>query len=514
MDQNAWWLVEAIAALDGDDGAFLARAIRCQVEESTVPFTQSVVLNLLEDLRSALPITEAMTLLEEAGLLRLNEDGVPYQVTLASTTVGLDRLREKSANEGVLAALDAWTMRQLIGRVHRWVEEISQVAHDQRLAGMPTFWTCAVSGDVGLVHEPLAEDVGSMTSLDVIALWSETLTSGQNTEPGEGIVWLLKKSLEMQDNTASSHHGAIWLADFDDDFVYNFDTDKGSYPTLDATANACSAWMRFIAEAKVGDSDIRATVSAIVSGLKFVMRSQREDGSWAVAIGEGLFGLGPDVLATRLAVLALADAIDSEWLPGEVREACLLSLHRAARFLTATVDPNRGCWSRSFTNTSTDTRNEETTALLLEPLRRLGGIISSELEQNALEFVGESFRVTQPHILRAEFRVPTWNGVSSSVQVWDLPFGAIVATAVASQQCPSAALVGPCQAALARLVRDEVHGHWYDLGGLEEGKWRAFPSNSLLNVRALVAWARTYVHLLEGITTHGTSRAPLLPTGD
>ncbi len=479
-----WQLVRAIADSGPDAAPLLARAVERSLYQPGTKLSTSTLLNLLEEAGSMLSVDEAIGILQRAAVL--DQDlKLTESLSLGEWTFDLSAVSSAIDSSRATVALDRWTLEDLLDRVHDWSDELAGVVEREALPGVPTFWECQSSDSNGVCHAPVDVAIGSMSTFDLMALWCET-SEASRPSPGASVLALVERSLALQAPAGSPFAGAIYLRHFDDDFVHNFDASKGSHPTVEATANACSAWALILHRGLPEDLHGRV-VAAIRCAVEFLLASQRDDGSWGLG-SDHAAGLSASPVSVRFATLALADAIDGDdILTDASRSQVSIALDGIADFLLQKQRADGLSWASSFLAGGGD-RMLETTALLLLPVLRLGPRIDSGLVTRATRFVRAGLANAETRILEAKFRVPTWQGVSSAFQTWELPFDAVVVSAIMSLPEPDPDDIDHVRSAMGRIVRGEKHGHWYDLGGAAVGKQRAFPSNSLINVRAVRDW--------------------------
>lgn len=478
-----WHLLRAVADAGSDEAPFLARAIERSVSAPGSELTRSEILGLLDEASSMLPLDEALALLEEVGLV--DGDGrFRLSFRLDDWSFDAETLAALVDDSDVGAALDPWALTALLRRTLDWCLEICETIATLELAGVPTFWMCRGVGEHGApTHGPLDLAIGSMSSLDLLTLWSEA-TEVVGLDAAPSVLGMLERSLELQAPIGSAHVGAIHLRQFDDDFIHSFHRDRGAHPNLAATANACSAWTRLLS-APVPKDVRERTAQAAALGIDVVVQAQRADGSWAL---DPMPELPSNAVSIRYAVQAVADALDVPGvLEGERRLQAERALDSVAAFLLEARRTDGVSWASTLRPAGTDSP-VETTALLLAVLPRLVPRLDTSLFIAATRFVRDALVEEPQRILEVAFRVPTWAGVSADYQTWELPFDAIAASAVLALPALETDDINFARAALARIVAAEKHGHWFDLGGLSLGQQRAFPSNSLINVRAIRAW--------------------------
>jgi hypothetical protein len=202
-----------------------------------------------------------------------------------------------------------------------------------------------------------------------------------------------------------------------------------------------------------------------------------------------------DVLSIRYAILALHDALGTGILETRLVSHVERSLQLAASFLTTTKLPDRPGWSFSFGGRSSE-RAAQTTALLLLPASVFDPALPGGMAAAAVRYVRDEVTMAMGPILGVEFRVPGWDRVAE-VQGWELPMDAVLASGLLTLSDVEDVDIDGARPRIARIADAEAHGHWFDLGGLPTGKHNAFPSNSLLNLRALNDWEaamRTELH--------------------
>lgn len=487
MGALVWDLLRAVADAGSDEAPFLARAIERSVSAPGSAVTRSEVLSLLEEASSMLPLDEALTYLEEVGLI--DGDGrFSLSFSLDDWTFDVETLATLVGDSAVGAALDPWALTALVRRTLAWCEQIfdSVITHD--LAGVPTFWTCLGVGEDGTpTHGPLDLAIGSMSSLDLLSLWSEGAEIvGLDFEAP--MLGMLERSLALQAPLGAAHAGALRLRQFDDDFVHSFHRDRGAHPNLVATANACSTWARLLGAGLPPEVGQR-TAAAVALGIDVIVEAQRDDGSWGL---DPMLELPSNAISIRYAVLAVSDALEAPGvLEGERRSRAEQALDAVSQFLLDVRRTDGEGWASTLRPGGND-RVAETTGLLLAALPRLGSRLDGSLVMAATRFVRDALVEEPRRILEVGFRVPTWSGVSADYQTWELPFDAVAASAVLALPEMDTDDADFTRAALARIVAAEKHGHWFDLGGLSLGQQRAFPSNSLINVRAIRAWMAAF----------------------
>ncbi len=482
-----WDLLRAVADAGPDEAPFLARVIERCVSAQGSEATRSEVLSLLEEASSMLPLDQALAYLEEVGLI--DGDGCfSLTFSLDDWTFDVETLAVMVGDSDVGAALDPWALTALVRRSVVWCQEICDSVTTLDLAGVPTFWTCLGVGEDGTpTHGPLDLAIGSMSSLDFLSLWSEAAEIvGLN--PPAPVLGRLERSLALQEPLGAEHAGALRLRQFDDDFIYSFHRDRGAHPNLVATANACSTWARLLGSGLPEDLNQR-TARAVALGIDVVIEAQRGDGSWGL---DPMLELPSNAISIRYAVQAISDALEVPGvLEGERRSRAERALDSAATFLLDAHRTDGEGWASTLRPAGTD-GVVETTGLLLAALPRLGSRLDGSLVVAATRFVRDALAAEPRRILEVGFRVPTWSGVSADYQTWELPFDAVAASAVLALPEMDTDDADFSRAALARIVAAEKHGHWFDLGGLSLGQQRAFPSNSLINVRAIGAWVAAF----------------------
>jgi hypothetical protein len=489
FDDARWDFVRLVAPLSDELAPLTVQVIESQVRDDHPDFTITRMLNLLEEARSPVPLDEALQHLRDLGMMRPESERASRTIDVGGRPVELEELSAGRSRE-----LGAWQLLGLTRRCQDWAQRVAGEVVARDLPGVPTFWTCTHAEGKMPVCEPIAPDIGSMTSLDLLTFWS--VASEPAATPSTEVLAVLDRSLRLQDQGGGFFDGALRLDQLDDDFVYNFSPQRGAHPTVVATANALSSWVGFANRLDLDDARRDVVERAQVRAAEFVLRSQNPDGSWPIATGAGLEGMAADALAMRFGIYAMSDVCTASSVSDDLRSRCESSLELAAGFLLDHVQDTGVSWSRGLTR-GAGAHELQTTALLLSPLQRLSGMVPADLAPGAAAYAWREYRQHPSPVLHADFRVPTWAGVSPEVQTWDLPLDALVLTALFD--LPNLAPADAIEAAtVAReLYAGEEDGHWYDIGGLERGNRRAFPSNSLLNLRALLAWGGASLHRLQ-----------------
>ncbi len=485
--EGVWGFLRSLPALDAERAVLLVHILELVTGDDATDVSATDVSNALEDIASPLALEDAIAFLTSVGIV--GTDGtVQERVVIDGQRFSLDALRSwfRPPVDGG-STLDVWEVRLTLERCCIWAQQIASACMAEGLPGVPPFWLCEESADSDRwAHSPLARDIGSTASVDVLTIWQEA-RARRDGSVDAAIEVLLRQSLGLQ-RKLGPLAGAIVLDQFDDDFVYNFSPGEGSFPTLDASANACSAFARFC------DSDLPAALraelaAALERGLHYVIRSQNPDGSWSIHSSER-GGFPSRDMSIRYAILGITDALQAGVVGPELQRRATEALAKVGSFLVDARHRDRATWGESFHPDITHDTPFETTAVLLQPLARLRPFVPADLVRGAADFVAGEYMRRGPSILRRQFRVPTWRGVSEEVASWELPADALVAGGLLESSDLARLHVDCVRSSVAALVKSERHGHWNDLVMAAAGNERAFVSNSMVCVRALAAWCR------------------------
>jgi hypothetical protein len=469
--KGVWALVDAVVREEYPE--LVLEALRARVRPDAEPLDEHDVCNLLDDMRSAIPLDDACRALARIGVM----DPVREQVEIGRRTFTHNDVR-LSFEPPTNSAVDPAALNEVLRLAGVWSSTIAALCDDLGVDGVPQFWATEASDE--RAYEPLVPDAGSMATADLLSLWALLAADPLHELPSyiERLTRLLISRVDSDGVLISDH--------FDDDFVYNFDPARGSHTSVDAAGNTCSA---LTAMAGVLPDHALAVEARLAAArlVAFLVGMQNHDGSWSIYRDPtGTANFPPRGMSIRFAVFGISDALDADILGQEERRSAKASLDRAAGFLLSSLNETATGWSDSFRSDSSDGLGLAT-AVLLEPIARLGDRVPSDVTVSAADRLFGFFDAQWPDHFRIEFRVPTWSGPSSDKLSWELPANGVILGGLL--RCPrSAQDAGTIGAFAQEIVESGQDGFWRDILMAKSGASRASVSNTLLQVRALAAW--------------------------
>lgn len=451
-------------------------ALRMKLALAHEAFDEHDISNLLEDIESPVPLDDACGTLRRVGLMGGSGDGTLVLGRQSFAWPDVRVLLGPASN----ATVDPAMLSDVLRRSGAWSRTIASRCEALGLEGVPQFWSASENDDHGF--QPLVPDPGSMATADLLSLWA-LVGTGPSGEIPDDVARLARLLVDRVDQ------GGVLISDlFDDDFVFNFDSERGAHPTLDSAGNVCSA-LAALAGCSL-DFDLAIAVRAALGRLvTFLARMQNEDGSWSIYRDpDAIVNYPAREMSIRFAVLGLDDALNSGALKSVDATIASLALDRTAAFLGRTFNSSESGWSNSFRTDSADDLRQ-TTAVLLEPAARLSESLSSDFVVEVARALTTAHEARWPDLFRIEFRVPTWSGPSGDKLSWELPASGIVLGGL--MRCPRAAWTPGVTGSLARSITDTGRdGYWHDILMAKSGAARASVSNTWLQARALMSWRR------------------------
>lgn len=405
----------------------------------------------------------------------------------------------------VPAELGEVSPRKLVDTVHRvqhWAADCLKYGASEELAGFPVFWECA-EGE----HWPFGTDFGSGALADTLLLWLEGSYRGLPPPvPSDATAAAVKRAwshlIGFRGELGSWYDGAIVVPYFDDDFVGSFTLEhasRGACPTTDTSADRLYALASLAGLKDViplsADLAEQSRVE-VAAAARLLLRWQEPGGAWAIHRYQPESNISAPIrdLSCRYAVEALVAGLTAGFLDEGIATEIRQALERFAGFALASAVHSgaESWWEGDFIAGDDGARLRATTmmGLILGPLEEaLGDSRLSTLQGRAVRFLVERWRPELRDSLVAEFRVPTWSGLSLSTFTWELPANPLIASAVLDWRGRGGELDGETQTKLERsadlIMEAENHGHWLDplLG-------KPFTSNSLQYLRGLLALYR------------------------
>jgi hypothetical protein len=502
---------------------------------------------LLEELTLGSPDDEVWEALQASGLFRLEGE-----ILVAADWVHLSQLYQELSPEDddpvsaaqigellveprVSSDPTPATPRGLqgaIARVSTWGLDLIRAADVLDLPGFPVFWERRERSNA-----PFGLDVGSSAISDTLLLWLDCARFGLPPAfPGyvgsSAVARAWEQLIELgADDPESWYDGAAQLRGFDDDYVGSFLREKatlGACPTLEATAErlftlsllaheaGSLAWLDRAGNRGPGNSGgpkntdewalgvrlrsslIEATTSEIESAARCVIRWQSDSGGWAVHRYEAAAYLMPDRdVSCYYAATALMLGLRLGSLNTETSTAATKSLRRFADLLRRESQRADGLvwWRGDFVGNDPGERLRATClfAWLLGGLaEHLEDSRLSDLQAGAVSYLAAHWDPAQ-QVFVVLFRAPTWDGPALSTFTWEMPSDPLMVSAILDYSARGGKLdeelSAKVQLALTRILAAESDGSWLDVPMLKQGMRKAFPSNSLHNLRALLAAA-------------------------
>jgi hypothetical protein len=463
---------------------------------------------LVDDLELPLSTRTAKAWLELAGLADAADDGLAVRTSLALAV--LDELPFEHRPDSIdLHDLSAWMdaaasparpqgqlnaaiLLDAVGRAAGWVKEITEVAVQSGLPGLPVFWWAR---DEEGGARPEALDVGSIATVDGLSVVLDAAELGLAGPAEAGAAQrLVRMLLEMQRTSPGWHDGVAVTPQWDDDFVGSMlrgDVERGPCPTLDSTACLGIAIARALEKGMVGGLDDECA-DAVRLAAALVLRWQETDGSWAVHRydPEGrTYEMPARTLSMLYAVEALASAHRVVGL--EVGSAAA----SATAFLAASAVAPAGdelYWALDFADRGGELERVGATALLIPALQSLKelGCDTESLLCAAQTFVRRHWNPDWDQPLLITFRVPTWDGPAKNVFTWELPLHPIVVSALLRCDetcCLELAEHQQIAATIERsLAENHPDGFWMDILKAAEGNIQGNTGNTGFFQRSIV----------------------------
>jgi hypothetical protein len=385
-----------------------------------------------------------------------------------------------------------------INRVTDWASELLAFARRENRPGFPVFWNRDDDRTV-----PLSDDIGSMAATDTVMLALEPVRYGWPPREvnREDIHRAQQQLLGLGvDRPGDWYDGAIQLQQYDDDFVGSFVpqlASRGSCPTTEAVANRVTGLLVLGQATVEGDSLTNASAEAVEAGVHCILRWQLPSGGWGNHLYPGNENqpVARDV-STQYAAEALVGAIQSSQSSNHLRAEASESLKRLVEFLlgTALMDGDECFWDGDFA-VPEDEQRLRTTTLVTMVLGRVGAIIGdarlAPIQAGAITYILRRWSPQSDGVFESTFRSPTWEGPALTEFTWDMARDAFVVCAALDWAARGGTFDPESEeklvAAITGIVDAEYAGSWLDIPMAREGKRRAFVSNSLHNVRALLA---------------------------
>lgn len=123
----------------------------------------------------------------------------------------------------------------------------------------------------------------------------------------------------------------------------------------------------------------------------------------------------------------------------------------------------------------------------------LGDEKLKESHSGAVKFLSKRWKPDANKVFESEFRSPTWDGPALAPFTWDMVRDAFVIAAAldydARREQLDPEFASRVQEGVDGILRSEFSGSWLDIPMAREGKQRAFVSNTLHSLRAVLASA-------------------------
>ena len=270
-------------------------------------------------------------------------------------------------------------------------------------------------------------------------------------------------------------------------------------PTLDATAERLYALTILSTYAAEWAPDLAArSGKAIDAAARCIIRWQDESGGWAIHRYEPGADLMMPVrdMSSRHAAEALLLAQSRGAVSLELGDEIDSALRRFGDFLirTARHEENRAYWLGDWIDDEED-QCIRATCLFAMVLGAMDTRFSDSrlrgLQTQAIAYLLTRWSPDPQAVLKVEFRVPTWEGPALSTFTWEPPADALIVlgimNGVAHGDVLDDAALLKLYRAVAGIMATESHGSWMDAEMAGEGMFKAFASNSLHSLRALLA---------------------------
>lgn len=468
---------------------------------------------LEEDVLDALVRTGAFQ--NEAGTLRLTPTAKALYVADTGVTESVLAeevidLLEGTKHVDILPSVSPSELPRCVARVGRWAQSLLAHATERDLPGFPVFWQRDEERSV-----PLGLDVGSMASVDTAALLLEPARYGWPVDLAAADLasiaraWRYVLDLGI-DSPGDWYDGAIFLPQFDDDFVGSFlpaQAKLGSCPATEAIANRIIGLLTMVRA--IPDADkalVLKTIHRVEAAVGCLGRWQLDSGGWAIHRYEGdVHQLAPRDVSCQYAAEALVEVLRWSVIPETLRCECLRQLRRFADFIIANVhtDACGSWWDGDFVVTAEHDQLRTTTLLGLV----LGRVAQELADSQLIEIQGLVVRYIQARwdpkseqVFESTFRSPTWDGPALTSFTWDMVHDGFILVCILDWDARGGVLDTGTEEKLLRAIEGIIHseyfGAWLDVPMFREGKRRAFVSNSLHNLRGVLsasAWiARSF----------------------
>ena len=388
-------------------------------------------------------------------------------------------------------------------RVRDWGMGLLEYAMAAGLPGFPVFWE-RENGE----SKPFGTDIGSFAASDTLLLAVEGTRYGLavprlSQARGKAIAraWdqLLRCGVDKRDDW---YDGAIALNAFDDDFVGSFAKehgDRGACPTLDATAQrlyALALMTTYLPD--VAPDLVAGSIRAIESAAQCILRWQDDSGGWAIHRYEPESDWKMPIrdVSCRHAVEALLLLQSLGTHDEELSVEIDMALRRFGDLLleSAHHEEEQTFWYGDFVVEEAGPRRRATClcAIVLGALAaRLDDTRLADLQARATRHLLESWEPSPETVFTVEFRVPTWDGPALAMFTWEPPADALVILALMDYGYRGGVFTDPEVRTIYRAVEGildtEAHGSWLDTEMARQGMFKAFPQNSVHNLRCLLA---------------------------
>jgi hypothetical protein len=415
---------------------------------------------------------------------------------------------EGSRRLQVLPPVAPTELPRCVERVGLWARSLLAHAAEFDLPGFPVFWQREENAST-----PLGMDVGSMASVDTAALlveparygWPVHLSSRDLSHLIRAWRYALSLGVDCQGDW---YDGAIRLPQFDDDFVGSFlptHADLGSCPTTEAVANrilGLIAIMRVVPDAE--EVLVLETLRAIEASVGCLGRWQLASGSWANHRYQGdAITLPPRDVSCQYAAEALVEVIRCRLISDQLRYECVRQLRLFADFaVDAVISNERESWWNGDFVLATEEDSLRSTTLLGLVIGRIGHELPDDrlvkLQGSVVNYIMARWTPKAEQVFESTFRSPTWDGPALTPFTWDMVRDGFILAAALDWVERGGGLDPTAEEKIVRavegVIRSEYFGAWLDVPMLREGKRRAFVSNSLHNLRAVLSASAWYSH--------------------
>ncbi len=476
-------------------------------EELSVPFQEEDIVRILESTGIVDNIGyESFKIREKIPLHFIFDDIQPRsECNIDEYTKIIEKIYSPLKSSTIVS------LKSCISAVYQsydWVFEITKNCEERKQKGIPTFFHCKNVGE----HPPLGITPAAFATFDCINTLLEPILYGYKPDYliEESKLHLLdtlfQYGLSFQDNSNLWDEGGIHPGQ---------DLIKSDFPTVGSTGVAVLGLRLLLTLKGIStnsqnqhfDPSKELISKSINSAIRFLLRMQKDDGSWGIyRYEDDKYPTPSDVYSCQQGLIALSNAKSTNLLSGQevqMKDAVNSCLDFIVR--NAQANDNTIYWTSDFLNNSIGLNETITsTARIIQ-----GMMIScfawkenipqvANIMEKGIKYVLDLWVPDPASLFITYIRVPQKSGPSKEFVAWETPVDPIVVSVILEYSREFNFELHDKEwwkidTAISNFLATQKHGHWNNPHSDPNFQW-PFPSHTYFYTRALSLYIWNLFH--------------------